>query len=260
MKIRIKSFFWVVCLFFVAFNTINAQEMTQDTTITALADSLIENTTPPALTKMVFKSNAFEEDYRVIIGFKEMFDSDHKRWAKELLAAFPVDQNGVVHLEYIIVCNQNFEKERIMTTTVDWFNYSFSSANAVKSCDFGSGVIIGEGYYSSLAQYNLVALYYAKTVKISADTDIIIKFKENRIKIEVLVRHYQIIMGDSLLQSKNALVGISDVFPCNLQSDNKIAYARAFINSYANSFDKVESYINFLNANLNIEESVEDNW
>ena len=49
-------------MFFVAFNKINAQEMTQDTTITASADSLIENTTPPALTKMVFKSNAFEED------------------------------------------------------------------------------------------------------------------------------------------------------------------------------------------------------
>lgn len=95
MKIGIKSFFLVVCLFFVAFNKINAQEMTQDTTITAMADSLIENTTPPALAKMIFKSNAFEEDYRVIIGFKEMFDSDHKRWAKELLAAFPVDQNGV---------------------------------------------------------------------------------------------------------------------------------------------------------------------
>lgn len=58
------------------------------------------------------------------------------------------------------------------------------------------------------------------------------------------------IMANSAMQSRNSLVAVSDVFPVNSSSDNKVAYSRAFINSYAHSMDKVKKYIEFMTENM----------
>ena len=138
-----------------------------------------------------------------------------------------------------------------MKTSYDWFNYSFSSAEqAVKGYDVEKGIIKARGSYLDLAQFNLNDVYYAKLVRVSADTDVILKFKDNKIKIDVIVRNYKMIMANSAMQSRNSLVAVSDVFPVNSSSDNKVAYSRAFINSYAHSMDKVKKYIEFMTENM----------
>lgn len=198
-----------------------------------------------------FSCPQFKSDYETILNLADKHSGADREWAKSILSNFPLDQNGAIHLEYIITCNQNLDIEQVMKTSYDWFNYSFSSAEqAVKGYDVEKGIIKARGSYLDLAQFNLNAVYYAKLVRVSADTDVILKFKDNKIKIDVIVRNYKMIMANSAMQSRNSLVAVSDVFPVNSSSDNKVAYSRAFINSYAHSMDKVKKYIEFMTENM----------
>lgn len=250
----------------------NAQAPQRDTTVqqnvmpkdtldkSPQKDTLSLQTSSDEQKPYIFVANKFKTDYTHIMSLKRQYDTRQKVWAEELAKKFPVDKNGAIHLEYIIVCNQEIDIQKAMEVSVQWFNYAFSSSEAIKQCDYEKGVIIGHGTYTNIAQYNLNAIYYAKTVRVNADTDVILRFKENRIKIEVIIRHYNIISGDSMLQSKNSLVQVSDAFPF-ADSGDKVAFARAFINSYAHSFDKVEKYIKFMNENMTDPfDTSDDDW
>lgn len=210
-----------------------------------------------------FSCPQFKSDYETILNLADKYSGADREWAKSLLSNFPLDQNGAIHLEYIITCNQNLDIEQVMKTSYDWFNYSFSSAEqAVRGYDVEKGIIKARGSYLDLAQFNLNAIYYVKLVRVSADTDVILKFKDNKIKIDVIVKNYRMIMANSAMQSRNSLIAVSDVFPVNSSSDNKVAYSRAFINSYAHSMDKVKKYIEFMTENMG-DSSVfydEDDW
>jgi len=213
------------------------------------AQTQATDTTTKQKVPYVFVANKFKNDYQKVIGMKSRFDTYHKRWAQELAKQFPVDKNGAIHLDYIIVCNQELDIQKTMEVSVGYFDYAFSSSNAIERCDYEHSIIVAHGRYSKIAEDNTNAIYYFKSVTINVDTDIVIRFKENRIRMEVIIRHYNIISADSLLNSKNALVSVNEVFPFE-DSGDKYAYARAFINSYANSFDKIDKYIEYMNANM----------
>lgn len=196
-----------------------------------------------------FNSSQFKSDYEK---FSSIVNSNGAvEGAKELLAAFPLDNNGAIHFEYIITYGEGYDIKHVMETSYDWFNYSFSSAEAaVNRYDIENGIITARGSYLDLGQFNLNAVYYAKLVRVTADTDIILRFRENKIKIDVLIRNYRMISAESTMRSNNSLVAVSDVFPSNNNGDNKIAYARSFVNSCSNSMDKIKKYIEFLNDNM----------
>lgn len=207
----------------------------------------------------VFGCEKFIEDYNVFQGIvKDYYNYTQLQMAKKIKDTISVDKNGAIHLDYVINCNQDFDIQKAMETSVEYFNYAFSNAaSAIQRCDYDEAIIIAHGTYSNIAQYNLNLLYYVKIVKLSADTDIVIRFKNNRIRIEATIRHYRIISADSFLSSKNDLVQVGSVYPYS-ESDNKIAYARAFLNGCLSSFDKIAKYIEFMNSNM--EKSTTDDW
>lgn len=165
---------------------------------------------------------------------------------------FGVDVNGAIHLDYIIEADTTFDIINTMECTLKWFEFAFSNQSSIKRCDYETGIIIGSGKYLNIGQYSINAIYYAKTVKIHADVEIVIRFKENRLRVEAIVKHFNLVSGDSLLHGENKLVLVSEAFPCNPKSDNKNAYAMAFINAYANGYGLITKYMEYLNNNLTV--------
>ena len=208
-----------------------------------------------------FYAPQFKTDYEKLLSYTNSkgYSNLDRECAKDMLADFPLDRNGAIHLEYIITCDSGYDREKIMETSYDWFNYVFSSAEAaVSKYDTQNGIITARGSYANIGQFNLNAVYYAKVVRVGADTDVILRFKDNKVKIDVIIRNYRMISGESTMRSNNSLVNVADVYPANPNSDNKVAYARAFINSCSYSMDKVKKYIEFLNDNMNNEITNDD--
>lgn len=196
-----------------------------------------------------FVSEQFNNDYNTLVEIANNYKGKNKIWATKLNEQFPLNENGVIKLSYTINSNDYIDFDKCMDVTTNWFTYAFNSEKSIKKYET-DGIIYGEGKYINISQYNINAIYYVKSVSIHADTEIGIKINDKSINIVVYIKHYNIISGDSLLKSENSIVLIKDSYP-NIESDNKIAYAVAFINCYAQSFEKVKNYIEFLNTNMN---------
>ena len=216
-------------------NIINAQEVVIDT---LKSDN-----------NYIFSSEHFKNDYDKIISLSNEYEYNHRIWSKKILDNFPLNDNGIVELRYKIKSNRIIDIKKLMEVSADWFSYAFSSINAITKFD-NEGILKGKGTYINISQYNINAIYYAKTVRINIDVNIGIKINDNDIDFIALVKHYRVISGDSLMNSENSLILISNTFP-NIESDNKIAYARAFINTHANLFALISDYIDFINNNTN---------
>lgn len=209
-----------------------------------------------------FSSYKVSEDYNKLLELKKKFGRNNQKWALALNDEFGVDKNGAIHLDYVIESDTTFDISTAMECSLKYFEYAFSNKSSIKRCDYEAGVIIGSGKYYNIGQYNINAIYYAKTVKIHAEVDIIIRFKEGKIRIEAMIRHFNLISGDSLMQGNNTLVTIANAFPCNPKSDNKNAYAMAFINSFANCYGMIVDYVKFMNNNYkdSITIDTNDDW
>lgn len=207
---------------------------------------------------LVFVSDAFNNDFAL---FQEMCSKhsnyELKEWAKDLNKHFTTDENGAIHLEYVMMANRSFDIENIKTYAIGWFNYAFSNANAITAITDNS--IAASGKLINIAQKNVNAIFYAKTIKVNADIDIVVKFKDNRIKIDTYIRHYQYVSGDSMMQSKNDLIICGSVFPIVKDGNDEQVFACAFINSLDNSFNKIESFIKYMNQPIN-EGNLDEDW
>lgn len=201
---------------------------------------------PVEVKPLSFVSDAFDNDiatFRDICG--KYNNNKLKKWAQELNSHFTTDDTGAIHLEYVIMANQDFDIEHIKTYAIGWFNQAFSGVNAIKATTDNS--ISATGILVGISQKSVNAIYYAKTITVSADIDVILRFKENRIKIDTYIRHYKYISGDSMMKSKNTLIVCGEVFPVvNEKTDDQV-YACAFINSLDNSFGKIDSFIKYMN-------------
>lgn len=197
----------------------------------------------------IFISDDFRNDYNNIISLSNEYEYNHRLWSKKLLDKFPLNDNGIIELRYKIKSNRAIDTKTLMEISIDWFSYAFSSINAITKFD-DDGILKGKGTYINISQYNINTIYYAKTVRINIEINIGIKINDNDIDFIIMAKHYQVISGDSFMNSENTLILISDTFP-NIESNHKIAYARAFINTYANSFALLSSYIDFINNNAN---------
>lgn len=211
-----------------------------------------------AVIPLAFECVEFNNDiatFREICGKYNNFKL--KKWAQELNTHFTTDDTGSIHLEYVIMANQDFDIERIKTYAIGWFNHAFSGANAIKATTDNS--ISATGALVGIAQKSVNAIYYAKSITISADIDVILRFKENRIKIDTYIRHYKYISGDSMMKAKNTLIVCGEVFPVvNEKTDDQV-YACAFINSLDNSFGKIDSFIKYMNRpDVNVQNEEED--
>ena len=213
-----------------------------------------------------FSSEAMDKELEKIISFKYKYEAmGNKVWAKSLSKEFPLDDNGSIKHEYIISYPDSLSIEEIMDKTVQWTNYQFSSTNAIQSIsrESGSEAIVISTTLGSIAQVSVVDIFYAKTAKILADIDIIIRFKEGRLKITSIVRHYTYISGDSLMVGKNKLVAPNCAYPFGENKDikglaDKNLCSTAFINATAETIGMCVEYKAYLNKEFGKE--TEEDW
>lgn len=212
-----------------------------------------------------FVSELLDNQFNILLSIKEKNENNNKKWAEALAKEFSPDDNGSLNFEYIITYPDSLSIESIMDKTVEWTNYKFKSNNAIQniSRDSGSESIFIHGNLEVLSQQTVMAIYYAKKSYIKAEIDIIIKFKEGRLKINSIIRHYTYISGDSMLVAKNILINPNSIYPFGENNDikglgDKNACSLALINAMANVIGICDEYKEYLNKEFNKVSTFED--
>lgn len=183
----------------------------------------------------------------------------NKEWAAALKEAFPVDKDGLIHLTYVIKTDSIFDISEMNAICANWYNIAFSSANAITIND--GTLISGTGTYYNIAQMTIPAIFYHKIIRLNASTDIELRFKENRIRINILCRHYRYISGDSMGQSVSETIIPGKAYPFVPadSNSNREVYSQAYINCICNSLAHARSFIDYVNKNFN-KVADDDNW
>lgn len=176
---------------------------------------------------------------------------DNIKWANTLRGVFPVDKDNLLHFTYIVRTDSTIDMEQVRKVCADWYGIGFSSqASAIK--EQTDNHILGTGRYNMIGQITIPAVFYHKIIKVHAQIDVIIRFKENRIKFEIIGRHYQYISGDSSGRSHNDLIVPGNVFPFE-EVENRYdreVYAQSYINFCNNSLSLSRTFLDYLNKNI----------
>lgn len=176
---------------------------------------------------------------------------DNIKWANTLRGVFPVDKDNLLHFTYIVRTDSTIDMEQVRKVCADWYGIGFSSqASAIK--EQSENHILGTGQYNMIGQITIPAVFYHKIIKVHAQIDVIIRFKENRIKFEIIGRHYQYISGDSSGRSHNDLIVPGNVFPFE-EVENRYdreVYAQSYINFCNNSLSLSRTFLDYLNKNI----------
>lgn len=205
--------------------------------------------------------------------------SDNKKWAMVLKDTFPVDKDKLLHFTYILqtdsiakagnpviqsdsATNSALNMEMVKKVCADWYNIAFTSkAGSIK--ELTDNYIYGTGQFNMIGQTTIPAIIYYKIIKIHAQIDVIVRFKENRIKFEIIGRHYNYISGDSSGRSHNDLIVPGNVYPFAAvdNSYDREVYSQSYINFCNNSLALARSFLDYLNKNIHpATVQADDNW
>ncbi|MCQ2348560.1 MAG: hypothetical protein MJZ65_05155 [Paludibacteraceae bacterium] len=187
------------------------------------------------------------------------YGGQNKQWAYVLRDAFPLDQDGIIHFSYIIKCDTTFDISEIKAICVKWYSIAFTMDNAITINT--DNMLSGTGTYYNIAQTTIPAIFYYKIIKLNASTDIALRFKDNRIKMDITCRHYKYISGDSFAQSKSELVIPKNAYPFSPENSNadREVYSQAYINCCCHSLAHALSFLDFINKNFNMV-AKENDW
>lgn len=188
--------------------------------------------------------------------------SDNVRWAKTLKNVFPTDKDSLLHFTYIVHTDSIVDMKQVMKICADWYDIAFSSKEvAIK--EQTDNYILGKGKFNMIGQITIPAIVYYKIIKVHAQIDIIMRFKENRIKFDIVGRHYQYVSGDSSGRSYNDLIIPGYAFPFidEKNSYDRNVYAQAYINFCNNSLSLSRNFLDYLNKNIHPTSlQADDNW
>ena len=176
---------------------------------------------------------------------------DNIKWANTLRGVFPVDKDNLLHFTYIVRTDSTVDMDQVRKVCANWYGVGFSSqASAIK--EQTDNHILGTGQYNMIGQITIPAVFYHKIIKVHAQIDVIIRFKENRIKFEIIGRHYQYISGDSSGRSHNDLIIPGNVFPFEAVENryDREVYAQSYINFCNNSLSLSRKFLDYLNKNI----------
>ena len=176
---------------------------------------------------------------------------DNVKWATTLRGVFPADKDNLLHFTYIVRTDSTIDMEQVKKVCSDWYGIGFSSQkSAIK--EQTENYILGSGQFNMIGQTTIPAVFYYKIIKVHAQIDVIIRFKENRIKFEIIGRHYQYISGDSSGRSQNDLIVPGIVFPFAEEDKpaNREVYAQSYINFCNNSLSLSRTFLDYLNKNI----------
>lgn len=189
-----------------------------------------------------------------IKGYNRIYKHQHTdniNWATTLKNVFPVDKDNILHFTYILQADSTVDMEVVKKVCSDWYGIAFTSQNnAIK--EKAENYILGTGQFNMIGQTTIPAVFYYKIIKVHAQIDVIMHFKENRIKFEIIGRHYQYISGDSSGKSHNDLIIPGTVWPFvdEGKPSDKEVYSQSYINFCNNSLSLSRSFLDYLNKNI----------
>lgn len=198
-----------------------------------------------------FKCSEIFHDIMKYNAVWKRYKQDNIKWATTLRGAFPVDKDNLLHFTYIVRTDSIIDMEQVKKICTDWYGIGFSSQNrAIK--EQTENYIYDTGQFNMIGQTTIPAVFYYKIIKVHAQIDVIMRFKENRIKFEIIGRHYQYISGDSSGRSHNDLFIPGTVFPFADEDklSNKEVFSQSYINFCNNSLSLSRTFLDYLNKNI----------
>lgn len=188
--------------------------------------------------------------------------NDNQNWALVLKNVFPVDKDNLLHFTYVIKTDSVIDMEEVKKICAKWYGVAFTSQSASIE-EQTDNYIFGTGQFNMIGQNTIPAVFYYKIIKVHAQIDIIMRFKENRLRFEIIGRHYKYISGDSSGYSHNDLIIPGTVYPFvdGQKPSDKEVYAQSYINFCNNSLAMARRFLDYLNKNIHPDTiQAEEDW
>lgn len=201
-----------------------------------------------------FKCEQLENDFNKWQELAKQYKSKgNKKWSKEVIKIWPLNSDNAIQWQYVITIDSVISIADYEDYIGEWIKTEYQYA--IPQYDKVNHTIKLTAQMTNIGQSNGLFSY----TSISAEQELIINLKENKIRITLITRHYRV-ANASLGGVNTPLTGISNAYPYNEKSDYKDAYAMAFININSNELSKCKSFLSFLNRHINDINNDKDNW
>jgi len=188
------------------------------------------------------------------------FKSNDNNWLKAILdsTAYKLNTDGEAEYEYVIMCTDTLNIERIQLVTLEFVQKYFDIGNATRS-DLVQGTSNNSMYFKGkLSHISEIPLLVDKIIYY-ADIFFTVKFKANRLKITLNVPSVYYYNRGRKFDTK---IYALDPFQ-HYQSysrDMREADANAFINVNSRILTYSSRYLRFLNENYKTDKMEEEEW
>ena len=173
--------------------------------------------------------------------------SQMDRWAMGIKTVYPKDESDRLHFSYIMKTDAVLNIEKVKKICNDWYDEIFPYCQ-IFSVEKNDNCIKGRGKYEILSELPISA---GKRVTNHALVDIVISFKENRIKLDIIGCQYQFYIEYSGNRTIINYYTPGSVWP--FVEEYKIYNSSEFAESYINSqYVFAESYIMFCNRSISL--------
>lgn len=202
-------------------------------------------------TKNIWTCSEFDDDVKIYNSVARQYKSfGNKRWARELLRAFPITPDNTIKHQYIVKSDSTFDVNDIGTSLLSWYKIKMTGVNPCPSGSLThlSGIAILQGVGKAIGYMNATFL--------NAKEEVTIDIKENRIRITVVILSY---VGANTWNGTEVIVP-GACYPVNQSAGQKDSHAMAFINCHNDAINTVSSIIKYLNENYRTITNGDDEW
>lgn len=173
-----------------------------------------------------FSCEQIKKDNEAFKAIKKANKRFTKKWNAAILEYHPL-VDGKIEYSYIIEAADTFNIKQMMNNTRAFFGkISSSELAAVKKVDEENFVIeaaTGENNVGQASGYGSISV-------VGVIMNYRISFKNNRIKFDVWVSHYNIGSASNFGKNKTEVIPISEAYPINPKGSHKSSLGTAFIN------------------------------
>lgn len=195
----------------------------------------------------VWSCDEFQTDLNTYNELNSKYKSSgNKKWAKNLIQAFPLAEDGTIKFQYVIKSSKEFNAEDIHNTLLSWYKIKNIVPTGNETRMSGFGILQNVGRYVG----------YMNATFISAKSEITIEIKENKIRVTASVLNY---IGANTWNGAETILP-SGCFPAVPDGKQKDSHAMAYINCVHNLLTDVASIMKHLNDNVQTIENGDEDW
>lgn len=200
-----------------------------------------------------YRCDRLTKDIKYYNHFYKNFRGDFVKWADAVKNVFPNDKNNNLHYTYILSTNSTFDKNHVMKICADWYN-SFFGCSKYYFIEKTDNCIKGKGAFEYISQIKGASVHDVNNTFL----DVVMHFKDNRIKFEIIGHHYMYIKAG--VSAEYFIPGKVAPFEEEYDVFKKIIFSESYIRFCDNSINLARSFIDYLNKNINLPVTEEDAW